>query len=111
MKNDFKLKLNLFDNFRKLEISHKHQNIFIKTLSALIPIFHHTDQWVKQNGSRLLFGKVECMLDFTKVQINVHEFNPCFLILHNHDETYSRPSITPLFRVMDFTHVRKPKID
>ena len=34
------------------------------------------------------FGKIECMLDFTMVKINVHDFNPCLWILHNHDIAY-----------------------
>lgn len=83
-----KPKLNLFDKFRKWETSYKHQNNFRKTLSALIPFFHHKSQLVKQSGSKLLFGNTKWMLDFTMVRIMSTNFDPCFPILYNHDEPY-----------------------
>ena len=49
------------------------------------------------------------MSDFTVVQINVHEFTPCFLILHNHDEADKDKNYS-LFGAMDFIHVSEQKI-
>ena len=77
-----------FDKLGKLGTSYNHQNNFKRTLSPLILIFHLKGQWVEQSDSRLLFRRTECMLGFTKVQINVHKFNLHFSIIHNHDGAY-----------------------
>ena len=33
------------------------------------------------------------MLNFTKVQIKIYEFNPCFPILHIHEESYEKEEL------------------
>ena len=49
------------------------------------------------------------MLDFTKVQINIHEFNPYFPIFHNHEEAYKNQELLHYLESRIFIHVRTQK--
>ena len=101
----------MFDNFKKLRTPYKHKNNFMKTLSHLILIFYSKNQWVEKTVTinYCLKKKTIWMLDFTKVLINIHEFNLYYPILYNHEEAYENKKLLHYLESWLFIHVRPQK--